>query len=333
MILPFGNKVKPKPSGAAVRQEETTAEKTPPKVETPQATQKKTEPTTKQTPVEVEEPPETKVFRNEKGNLSGIELPDGRVFLGLSPDEVREISQREAMKRETPEGSIEYKDYKENKRIAQEGQQLAVQQAQETQEIQDLVSLQNQADTMTRLSQAGLILPAKALNWVQEKLFNAGLTDKKELFSAEEMSQSNFPFMRGAGVVMGYVQTLDIAGISLSTIFNPASKNVKNLQGDAAELTMASEKVMRNVITRGANIDQSIQTLRILEEGVRIRYADANKSLKESPQDIAEGLDLYDAMSRDLIYIVGARQVLERYKLTGDTSELLNYVNTGATAE
>lgn len=70
-------------------------------------------PTPEETPKEdtgIQTPEETalttpETFRNKQGNLSGITLPDGRTFFGLSPDEVREISERERLKAEQPEGT------------------------------------------------------------------------------------------------------------------------------------------------------------------------------------------------------------------------------------
>ncbi len=48
------------------------------------------------------------VFRDSRtGNLSGIELPNGKVFLGLTPKEVREIAAREEKKKQLPAGAEE----------------------------------------------------------------------------------------------------------------------------------------------------------------------------------------------------------------------------------
>ena len=46
------------------------------------------------------------VFKDQAGRISGVELPDGRTFLGLSPDEVREITEREQGKRQLPQGAV-----------------------------------------------------------------------------------------------------------------------------------------------------------------------------------------------------------------------------------
>lgn len=50
---------------------------------------------------------QTEVFRNETGRLAGATLPDGRTFLGLSPDEVRKLSKQQADIAATPEGAVE----------------------------------------------------------------------------------------------------------------------------------------------------------------------------------------------------------------------------------
>src|SRR3990167_1894370 len=50
-------------------------------------------------------PTTPEIFVNEKGVPGGIRLPDGRTFLGLSPDEVNEIAAREQAKTRLPEGT------------------------------------------------------------------------------------------------------------------------------------------------------------------------------------------------------------------------------------
>lgn len=48
------------------------------------------------------------VFRNQQtGAVSGVQMPDGRTFLGLSPDEAQAIIDRENRKAATPEGALE----------------------------------------------------------------------------------------------------------------------------------------------------------------------------------------------------------------------------------
>jgi len=54
-------------------------------------------------------PGEPAIFRDPTGRKSGIELPDGRVFLGLGQDEVTEIAGREAEKKVVPPGAIDVK--------------------------------------------------------------------------------------------------------------------------------------------------------------------------------------------------------------------------------
>ena len=61
------------------------------------------------------------VFRNQAtGGVSGVTLPDGRTFLGLTPDEAQEIINRQNKKTATPEGTLEMSQIARQ----QEGQQL-----------------------------------------------------------------------------------------------------------------------------------------------------------------------------------------------------------------
>jgi len=50
---------------------------------------------------------QTEVFRNEQGRLSGVTLPDGRTFLGLSPAEVNKIVEQQKQIKQTPDGAVE----------------------------------------------------------------------------------------------------------------------------------------------------------------------------------------------------------------------------------
>jgi hypothetical protein len=58
------------------------------------------------------------------GKLSGVELPDGRTFLGLSPQQVNEIAASEVAKRQTPAGAVDIGQ----QNIAQQQQQQQVSQ-------------------------------------------------------------------------------------------------------------------------------------------------------------------------------------------------------------
>lgn len=65
-----------------------------------------------------------KVFTdNETGVKSGVQLPDGRVLLGLSPDQVDEIVNKETKKRAIPEGAIGFGEYAQKKSALQEAKQ------------------------------------------------------------------------------------------------------------------------------------------------------------------------------------------------------------------
>jgi len=62
------------------------------------------EPITKPAPVPATTP---EVFRSsETGRISGVTI-GGKTYMGLSPDEVRQMTEAERLKRETPEGALE----------------------------------------------------------------------------------------------------------------------------------------------------------------------------------------------------------------------------------
>lgn len=65
------------------------------------------------------------VFRNETGRLSGVKMPDGRTFLGLSPEEVNKITEAERTKNLTPAGAVEVSDVSRQEKQTQQNVQLA----------------------------------------------------------------------------------------------------------------------------------------------------------------------------------------------------------------
>lgn len=205
-----------------------------------------------------------------------------------------------------------------------EGQQVS-----ELQKIDRLKSLQSQADTYTRLARAGYTSLGTAA-----KLVSGGLIG----FNPEGINAAvENPLTKAIGAGVGSVASFEIAGFSLSALWSPASRNIKNLQGDVSSLVSESNSILSNALTRSPNrpsshLGQAIESSKIIEEAIRIRYADATQSLKESPQDIAAGMDLYDAMSRDLRIVTENRQMLERYRITGDPSEIINVLGTIPTA-
>ena len=76
-------------------------------------------------PISPEEIKSPQVFRDEQGRLSGVELPGGKVFLGLNPKDVKKIIQDFKEERELPEGAVDVGTASELKRRRQLGTELA----------------------------------------------------------------------------------------------------------------------------------------------------------------------------------------------------------------
>ncbi len=91
----------------------------------------KQEEKTKQQEVTLPTPEKTEekkpeVFRNERGNVSGVTLPSGNTYLGLSPDEAEEIIQRETKKSATPGGAAEFSQRINTAQLSQQLEQQKV---------------------------------------------------------------------------------------------------------------------------------------------------------------------------------------------------------------
>jgi len=65
------------------------------------------------------------VYRNEQGRVSGVEM-DGHTYLGVSPDEANFMIDQYNKKTATPEGAVEMSTKAENKRMAQQAQNVGV---------------------------------------------------------------------------------------------------------------------------------------------------------------------------------------------------------------
>lgn len=134
----------------------------------------------------------------------------------------------------------------------------------------------------------------------------------------------------GLGVV-GKIANINIPVIgSFNNMFAKTnSGNIKNLNADVGRNVAEATRITRAATSKGANIQNAIVSLNVLESSIRSKYADAQMALKVSPVDIAEGLDLADDMSFSLRAVTEQRQALERYQLTGDVNQVLLTVGTG----
>jgi len=70
---------------------------------TPKLKKKKTPEELEEERLRKEKEKKGQVFRTEEGRPSGVELPSGRTFLGLSPADVEKIQRKEGIVEETPE--------------------------------------------------------------------------------------------------------------------------------------------------------------------------------------------------------------------------------------
>ncbi len=77
-------------------------------------------------PIEVPkvDPTTPETFRTKEGRLSGIDI-DGKTFLGLSPDDVRKIAERDLLKKAQPEGTAPVGTAQAQARQQALGQQLS----------------------------------------------------------------------------------------------------------------------------------------------------------------------------------------------------------------
>ena len=264
-------------------------------------------------------------------------LPEKSLVPGVAPNVTRPKSEEFVATSEDVKRRMEFKNLREIGKILDTGghkvispeeivaqSELAEQQTTERQNLLDeQLSTEKQIDSMTRLAQAGLIPFSSASNFIQNQLAKIGIKTESVFSKPEELAQTTAG--KVIGVPVGYALNLKAFGFSLADLFQYNRDNAKEMASDATNLASNARLEVTNVKSRGADLTQALINLGKIEEAIRVRYNDAALSLKKSPIDVAGGIDYQDEMFTDLNKVVGYRQVLERYQLTGNFTELQNF--------
>lgn len=208
---------------------------------------------------------------------------------------------------------------------------LAQQQEQQKTETTDLLTGNEQPTVAQRNVQAGMAAvnsiiqtfggEAKSLQEQQLNLDNkgiAGVPAKVLLTTLGKVTTVNIPFTDG---------------FTLAKLFSKSnSGNIKELTGDANEITGRARLIYADATSRGGDQAMAIEQLRLSEEAVRQRYNDANIALSASPDDIAEGVDFTEEIYSSLVVLQSYRFALERQQLTGEKNQALLTQATTPTA-
>lgn len=198
--------------------------------------------------------------------------------------------------------------------------QLSQQQQQEQQDLFNQIDISPQVDTLTRVAKSGLVLPSIVANALGATLDKAGISKligtEGRRTSPESIIEN--PTFGKLGKAQGIF--LGVAAAPLIKLANwggVLGANAKELKGDAQSYKQASSLILRDV-SKGGNVDNAIAQMTKLESAIRSKFADAEKSLKQNPTDVAAGIDYSEDMYNYLNTVTLRRQALERYKLTGD---------------
>jgi hypothetical protein len=267
------------------------------------------------------------VFRDvESGGISGFRDPrTGKVFFGANAQDVEKLD--ENLRRKI--GGVSRQrlpgDIQQERKLSQ----LEQQQIQEQEEFRRITTGSEVLSAFDRNVAAGLaFFDALAVSLGISK--NGG----RDILTKEEIDNLSF-IQKKLFALTGAVGTAGVnvggAKISVSSLISTSS-TVKNLQSDAKSEVRLSSAQLTFALTRSpnrpkSNIDQAINNARQSEENIQYLYDQAKLNLKLSPEDIKAGLDLTNAMRADLGIAQENRRMLERYRVTGDSSEIMNAVN------
>jgi hypothetical protein len=289
-------------------------------------------------PKEQNVPPKVgpRVLRDEEtGKLSGVQT-GGKTFFA-PPEDVQAVVKRAAPEA-TPLGAVELTEDIQKQQGEQQLSQLEQQQILENQRLEKLRNTEQQASTIERLQQSGALLFGDILGAFPFTPTDLGQNFRGGVETVQENPSSGFlglteKLALKATEVLGRIGNIQVFDFSLSqlSLGNVASSNIRNLTSDANKIVGESNKVLTMSLTRSdnrppANLQQGIEMQKKLEAEARARYASAIQSLRESPKDVAEGLDLTDEMVASLNTIMMNRQMMERFQVTRDPTEIINAI-------
>ena len=215
----------------------------------------------------------------------------------------------------------------EAKDVESQAQELQKKQSQEIAQLDALKNFEPQADALTRMARAGLVPIAGAANIIGKGLRSLGIPFKEQSVKRTEEALPGPAKLPAAVVGKAVNINVPLVGSIADVFYSTNRKNIGILQADAKDNLGEGARIFREAISQGGDVQQTINRLQKLEEGMRLKYSDAEKSLGASPEDLANGLDLYDDMSRDISVITSYRHILERYAITGDKGQAL--INLG----
>lgn len=158
-----------------------------------------------------------------------------------------------------------------------------------------------------------------------------GIADERAMrvMTAEEMAGLSEK-AKNELINVGKIATFGFKGFSLSKLID-TSGNLGNMRGDARAALKLSNAQLAYALTRSANRPRSNTQEALLnciqqEEAIRMSYNQAITALSTSPEDVRDGLDLTEEMRTALGMAMQNRQMVERFALTNDPTELLGAI-------
>ena len=251
--------------------------------------------------------------RAGKKGLTAVETPEG------TQEKTKEqIQAEEAAKLTEAKKQLETQKAEELANTP-ESIALALKQQQEIQNIDLLKSNAPQPSVAQRNVQAGMA----AVNAISQTFGGEAKSLEEQQANIEQFGAAAVP-AKILLTTLGKATSTKVVGFSISDLFSKSNQgNIKNLQGDASDMLAEAKRITTAATSKGSDVQQAINSLNLIEEGILSRYADAEIALSASPADIAEGLDLTEDLSFSLRAVTEQRQALERYQLTGDVNQVL----------
>lgn len=247
-----------------------------------------------------------------------VELPDGRVFSGLTPQENREIQERENVSNTGLQRTLENKPTLEFAQREEEAQR-------KEEGFQSVESDVGEIDRLKNLARAGFIPYRAVLQFANRNLKGRlGMGFSDEFFERGEKLAIENEKTRAIFATLGAATTKGVPfgnfKVNLAAFYG-RSAELKGLREDAATLRETSEATLRSV-RDSQDWDSGIKQYEILIEANRFKHSEIHRVMQDDPNSMAEGITDAADFNRDQNRLISDLGVLQRAKITGDPSEL-----------
>jgi hypothetical protein len=273
------------------------------------------------------------VIRNQDtGVITGVNLPDGRQFVGIPPAEVRALVNKFNKEQALPVGAVEASQIAEEEQKRQLNEQFL------TEADKTLLNLSK--EDFTKLQPKDELNPVDKLlaGQTPQQILNPENTVGGALKATAGVTAVSGAVALGLPLLTGAVggqatailsrvgaSTKTIAGISVASVFQYLTGGrINELEKDIKE-AVRTTKPIGSLVAGGADPISAIAQIEAMEQEIRWKIGELNVAIRRSPKDLIIGKDS-QGLAREQLTILASRKLkIQQYMLTKDPSSLLAF--------